>query len=175
MIVSNAFVKKILKIILLFATVFTIFLVKFFIALCIVTGFALGEFYIKNRIDYIAEFQWWWNKNDNGECVIDLAEVMPFEWDYFVMYHYSYSYKKIKDELAIETDLCDLSDCDSRRIMFIRNNRVVFYEDRYFHPSEPQKYTVMPYDGNYLLVKKDDAKFRAFKDEEGYLWLEKIE
>ena len=174
-IVSNSLVKKILKIILVFATVFTIFLAKFFITLYIVVGFALGGFYIKNRIDYITEFQWWWNKNDNGESIIDLAEVMPFDWDYFIIYYHFYEYKKIKEELAIETDMGELSESDSRRAMFIRNNKVVFYEDWYFHPSEPQKYTVMPYDGNYLLVKKEDAKFRAFKDKEGYLILEKIE
>ena len=90
--------------------------------------------------------------------------VRPFLW-----------VKKIKEEQAIETDMDELSESDSRRVMFIRNNRVVFYEDRYFHPSEPQKYTVMPYNGNYLLVKKEDSKFKAFKDKEGYLILEKIE
>ena len=174
-IVSNPLVKKILKIILVFATVFTIFLAKLFITLYIVVGFGLGGFYIKNRIDYITEFQWWWNKNDDAECIIDLAEVMPFEWDYFVIYYHFYEYKKIKEELAIETDMGDLSESDSRRAMFIRNNKVVFYEDWYFHPSEPQKYTVMPYDGNYLLVKKEDAKFKAFKNKRGYLILEKIE
>ena len=92
--VSNTFVKKILKIILVFATVIAIFLAKFFITLYIVVGFGLGEFYIKNRIDYITEFQWWWNKNDNGECIIDLVDVMPFEWDYFVMYDHFYGLKK---------------------------------------------------------------------------------
>jgi hypothetical protein len=30
-----------------------------------------------------------------------------------------------------------------------------------------QKYTVMPYNGYYLLVKKEDAKFKASKDKEG--------
>lgn len=133
------------------------------------------EYNIKNKTDYLILWEWWWNKDSNGESVIDLAEVMPFDWDYFIIYYHFYEYKKIKEELAIETDMGELSESDSRRAMFIRNNKVVFYEDWYFHPSEPQKYTVMPYEGNYLLVKKEDAKFKAFKDKEGYLWLEKIE
>jgi hypothetical protein len=33
----------------------------------------------------------------------------------------------------------------------------------------------MPYNGYYLLVKKEDAKFKAKKNEPGYLILEKIE
>lgn len=133
------------------------------------------EYNIKNKTDYLILWEWWWNKDSNGESIIDLAEVMPFDWDYFIIYYHFYEYKKIKEELAIETDMGELSESDSRRAMFIRNNKVVFYEDWYFHPSEPQKYTVMPYDGNYLLVKKEDAKFKAFKNKRGYLILEKIE
>ena len=33
----------------------------------------------------------------------------------------------------------------------------------------------MPYNGYYLLVKREDAKFKASKDKDGDLWLEKIE
>ena len=170
----NRLLKKIIRRVLIaFATLFST--VVIFIVIMFLELVGVVEFNIKNKTDYLILWEWWWNKDSNGESVIDLAEVMPFDWDYFIIYYHSYEYKKIKEELAIETDMGELSESDSRRAMFIRNNKVVFYEDWYFHPSEPQKYTVMPYDGNYLLVKKEDAKFKAFKDKEGYLWLEKIE
>ena len=151
---------KIVKWILIaIATVFsTVIIFVFFMILEFV---GIIEYNIKNKTDYLILWEWWWNKDSNGESIIDLAEVMPFDWDYFIIYYHFYEYKKIKEELAIETDMGELSESDSRRAMFIRNNKVVFYEDWYFHPSEPQKYTVMPYDGNYLLVKKEDAKFKA--------------
>lgn len=46
----------------------------------------IEEYNIKNKTDYLILWEWWWNKDSNGESVIDLAEVMPFDWDYFVFY-----------------------------------------------------------------------------------------
>lgn len=169
--VSNTFVKKILKIILVFATVFTIFLAKFFITLYIVVGFGLGEFYIKNRIDYITEFQWWWNKDSNGESIIDLAEVMPFEWDYFVVHNLGNE----NDKITVNGKSYSL--LQDEIVSFVKDDKVVFSEIWYKDDYTYQYFIKgsVHFRGNCSNLKKEDAKFRAKKNEPGYLILEKIE
>ena len=132
----------------------------------------------KNKTDYLVLWEWWWNKDSNGESIIDLAEVMPFEWDYFVKYSQPYNLEDIKKELNIETDIYDIS-CHELRVMFVRDNKVVFYEDWSWelHPDIYPKDAVL-FAKKYLVVKKEDAKFRAKKDEsddDDILWLEEIE
>lgn len=135
---------------------------------------------IKNKTDYLVLWEWWWNQDRNGESVIDLAKVMPFEWDYFVKYSKPYNLEDIKKEYNIETDdMYDISDLELR-VMFIHDNKVVFYEDWSWegHPYVYPKGAALFAD-KYLVVKREDAKFRAKKetyDDEDYtLWLRKIE
>ena len=75
---------KIVKWILIaIATVFsTVIIFVFFMILEFV---GIIEYNIKNKTDYLILWEWWWNKDSNGESIIDLAEVMPFDWDYFVV------------------------------------------------------------------------------------------
>ncbi len=142
--------------------------------------YALGVINIKTETDYLILWEWWWNRDENGESVIDFAEIMPFEWDYFVKYSKPDNLEDIKKEYNIETD--DMYDISGHelRVMFIRNNKVVFYEDWSWegHPYVYPKGAALFAD-KYLVVKKEDAKFKAKKetyDDEDYtLWLRKIE
>ena len=165
---------KIVKWILIaIATVFSTVIIFIFFMLLEYVG--IIEINIKNKTDYLILWEWWWNKDSNGESIIDLAEVMPFDWDYFVKYSQPDNLEAIKNELNIDTDIYDVS-CHELRVMFVRDNKVVFYEDWDWelHPYVYPKGAAL-FAKKYLVVKKDDAKFRAFKDEEGDLWLEKIE
>ena len=170
----NRLLKKIIKRVLIaFATLFltvVIFIVIMFLELV-----GIVEFNIKNKTDYLILWEWWWNKDSNGESIIDLAEVMPFDWDYFVKYSQPDNLENIKKEFNIETDIYDIT-CHELRVMFIKDNRVVFYEDWDWegHPYVYPKGAAL-FANKYLVVKKEDAKFKASKDKDGDLWLEKIE
>ena len=170
----NRLLKKIIKRVLIaFATLFltvVIFIVIMFLELV-----GIVEFNIKNKTDYLILWEWWWNKDSNGESIIDVAEVMPFDWDYFVKYSQPDNLENIKKEFNIETDIYDIT-CHELRVMFIKDNRVVFYEDWDWegHPYVYPKGAAL-FANKYLVVKKEDAKFKASKDKDGDLWLEKIE
>lgn len=128
----------------------------------------------KNNTDYLVFWEWWWNKDSNGESIIDLAEVMPFEWDYFVRYSTSDNLEEIR-RLNIETDIYEFS-CHKIRMMFVRDSKVVFDEiwSWELHPDIYPKGAVY-FKVKELIVKKENAKFKASKDKDGNLWLEKIE
>ena len=166
--IFNKIVKWILITIVALLLAFVILVVSMYL-------YSEGVINIKNKTDYLILWEWWWNKDSNGESVIDLAEVMPFDWDYFVKYSQPDNLEAIKNELNIDTDIYDIS-CHELRVMFIRDNKVVFYEDWDWelHPYIYPKGAAL-FAEKYLVVKKEDAKFKAFKDEEGDLWLEKVE
>lgn len=170
----NKTVKRILIAFLALSSIFYVLVIFIFLSL---VGFI--DINIKNKTDYLILWEWWWNRDDNGESVIDLAKVMPFEWDYFVKYSKPYNLEDIKKEYNIETDdMYDISDLELR-VMFIHDNKVVFYEDWSWegHPYVYPKGAALFAD-KYLVVKKEDAKFRAKKetyDEDYTLWLRKIE
>lgn len=155
-------------------------LIFIFITTMILEYAGFIEINIKNKTDYLVLWEWWWNQDCNCESVIDFAEIMPFEWDYFVKYSKPDNLEDIKKEYNIETD--DMYDISGHelRVMFIRNNKVVFYEDWSWegHPYVYPKGAALFAD-KYLVVKKEDAKFRAKKemyDDEDYtLWLRRIE
>ena len=171
----NKTVKRILIAFLALSSIFYVLVIFIFLSL---VGFI--EINIKNKTDYLVLWEWWWNQDRNGESVIDFAEIMPFEWDYFVKYSKPYNLEDIKKEYNIETDdMYDISDLELR-VMFIHDNKVVFYEDWSWegHPYVYPKGAALFAD-KYLVVKREDAKFRAKKesyDDEDYtLWLRKIE
>ena len=146
----------------------------FFLLIVSMYLYSMGIITIKNETDYLVLWEWWWNKDSNGESIIDLAEVMPFEWDYFVRYSTSDNLEEIK-KLNIETDIYEFS-CHKIRMMFVRDSKVVFDEvwswelHPYIYPKGAVYFKVKD-----LIVKKKEAKFRASKNKDGDLILEKIE
>ena len=89
---------KIIKWILItFTTLISIFFILVLYMLLEYVG--VIDINTKNKTDYLVLWEWWWNKDSNGESIIDLAEVMPFEWDYFVKYSQPYNLEDIKKEL----------------------------------------------------------------------------
>ena len=169
----NKTVKRILIAFLALSSIFYVLVIYLFLSL---VGFI--EINIKNKTDYLVLWEWWWNQDRNCESVIDFAEIMPFEWDYFVKYSKPDNLEDIKKEYNIETDIYDITDHELR-VMFIRNNKVVFYEDWSWegHPYVYPKGAAL-FANKYLVVKKENAKFKAKKkvgDKDDTLWLYKIE
>ena len=119
----NKTVKRILIAFLALSSIFYVLVIFIFLSL---VGFI--EINIKNKTDYLVLWEWWWNQDCNCESVIDFAEIMPFEWDYFVKYSKPDNLEDIKKEYNIKTD--DMYDISGHelRVMFIRNNKVVFYD-----------------------------------------------
>ena len=170
--------KTVKRILIAFLALSSVFYILVFIIFLNMVGAV--DINIKNKTDYLVLWEWWWNQDRNGESVIDLAKVMPFEWDYFVKYSKPDNLEDIKKEYNIETDdMYDISDLELR-VMFIHDNKVVFYEDWSWegHPYVYPKGAALFAD-KYLVVKREDAKFKAKKetyDDEDYtLWLRKIE
>ena len=129
------------------------------------------EYNIKNKTDYLILWEWWWNKDSNGESIIDLAEVMPFDWDYFVVGNLGNE----NDKITVNGKSYSL--LQDEIVSFVKDDKVVFSEIWYKDDYTYQYFIKgsVHFRGNCSNVKKEDAKFRAKKNEPGYLILEKIE
>ena len=116
-------------------------------------------------------WEWWWNKDNKGESIIDLAEVMPFDWDYFAV-------RRLGDEDdKITVNGKTYSLLQDEAVSFIKDDKVVFSEVWYKDDYTYQYFIKgsVHFRGDCSYVKKEDAKFKAKKNEPGYLILEKIE
>ena len=124
----------------------------------------------KKYFDRCIEWEYFWKKDKNGECVIDLAEVMPFDWDYFVV-------RNLGGENEITVNGVSYSLLQDEAVSFIKDDKVVFSEVWYKDDYTYQYFIKgsVHFRGNCSCVKKEDAKFKAKKNEPGYLILEKIE
>ena len=133
--------------------------------------YSMGVINIKNETDYLILWEWWWNKDSNGESVIDLAEVMPFDWDYFVVRNLGNE----NDKITVNGKSYSL--LQDEIVSFVKDDKVVFSEIWYKDDYTYQYFIKgsVHFRGDCYNVKKEDAKFRAKKNEPGYLILEKIE
>ena len=124
---------------------------------------------IKNKTDYLVLWEWWWNKDNKGESIIDLAEVMPFDWDYFVVLN-------LGGENEITVNGVSYSLLQDEAVSFIKDDKVVFSEVWYKDDYTYQYFIKgsVHFIGDCSHVKKENAKFKAKKNEPGYLILEKI-
>ena len=164
---SNRIFSKVIKLILIaLATLSFVFCVLAIVAFL----YLMGAINIKNKTDYLVLWEWWWNKDSNGESIIDLAEVMPFDWDYFVV-------RNLGGENEITVNGVSYSLLQDEAVSFIKNEKVVFSEVWYKDDYTYQYFIKgsVHFSGNCSCVKKEDAKFKAKKNEPGYLILEKIE
>ena len=161
---------KIVKWILIaIATVFSTVIIFVFLIFLDLVG--IIEYNIKNKTDYLILWEWWWNKDSNGESIIDLAEVMPFDWDYFVVHNLGNE----NDKITVNGKSYSL--LQDEIVSFVKDDKVVFSEIWYKDDYTYQYFIKgsVHFRGNCSNVKKEDAKFRAKKNEPGYLILEKIE
>ena len=143
--------KKILK-----TTLWTVGIVG---GVCIITlVFAIITFSVwyfenkpsKNKFDRHIEWEYFWEKDKNGECIIDLAETMNFEWDSLIYTSPSLRF-----------------DTHYTKIRFMRNGNVVYYAEWFPYPYEENPGgVVFMHEGDMLTVYPHDAKFKAYKDKE---------
>ena len=103
---------------------------------------------------------------------------MPFDWDYMISYNVDCDVETLRKESGIDKSSPRL--LGDKGLAFIKNHIVVFSEvwyeeyDILNNIREFPKGIVYFIDGCFCL-KKEDAKFKASKDDDGDLWLEKIE
>ena len=120
----------------------------------------------KNKFDRRIGWEYFWNKDKNGECIIDLAEVMPFEWDSLVFTSPSWRF-----------------DTHYTKITFMRNGNVVYYADWFPYPYEEHPGgVVFMHEGDMFTAYPHDAKFKAYKDDKSlfdsegkFILLKKVE
>ena len=108
----------------------------------------------KNKFDRHIEWEYFWEKDKNGECIIDLAETMNFEWDSLIHCHPTHEMKA--------QGICS---SEYKNIRFMRNGNVVYYAE--WHPYYSENAPggiVFKYEGDILTVYPHDAKFKAYKD-----------
>ena len=149
------------------------FALSFIFCVLVIVAFLylMGAINIKNKTDYIVLWEWWWNKDNKGESIIDLAEVMPFDWDYFAV-------RRLGDEDdKITVNGKTYSLLQDEAVSFIKDDKVVFSEVWYKDDYTYQYFIKgsVHFIGDCSHVKKENAKFKAKKNESGYLMLEKIE
>ena len=140
--------------------------------------YALGVINIKTETDYLVLWEWWWNRDENGESVIDFAEIMPFEWDYLIVCDSDCDVTSIERELSVEGRLSEIKA--DKKIVFIKNNKVVFSEVWYMeydllHNRDIYPKGIIAFNDNCFYTSKDDAKFKAIKNANGNLMLDRIE
>ena len=161
--------KTVKRILIAFLALSSVFYILVFIIFLNLVG--VVDINIKNKTDYLILWEWWWNRDDNGESVIDLAKVMPFEWDYFAV-------RRLGDEDdKITVNGKTYSLLQDEAVSFIKDDKVVFSEVWYKDDYTYQYFIKgsVHFRGDCSYVKKEDAKFKAKKNEPGYLILEKIE
>lgn len=120
----------------------------------------------KNKFDRRIGWEYFWNKDKNGECIIDLAETMPFEWDSLVF-----------------TSPSSRFDTHYTKITFMRNGNVVYYADWFPYPYEEHPGgVVFMHEGDMFTAYPHDAKFKAYKDDKSlfdsegkFILLKKVE
>ena len=163
-------INKTVKCILIaFLALSSVFYILVFIIFLNLVG--VVDINIKNKTDYLVLWEWWWNQDRNGESVIDLAEIMPFEWDYFAV-------RRLGDEDdKITVNGKTYSLLQDEAVSFIKDDKVVFSEVWYKDDYTYQYFIKgsVHFIGDCSHVKKENAKFKAKKNESGYLMLEKIE
>lgn len=102
-----------------------------------------------------------WTKCDGDiNCTIDFAVIMPFEWD--TMYYYSgaNSLEDINKDLGFELkEFADIED----RILFLKNNKVVYQKEWFNNPDEELKGVIFVTDLKTFKVDKSNAKFKLRK------------
>ena len=161
--------KTVKRILIAFLALSSVFYILVFIIFLNLVG--VVDINIKNKTDYLILWEWWWNRDDNGESVIDLAKVMPFEWDYFAV-------RRLGDEDdKITVNGITYSLLQDEAVSFIKDDKVVFSEVWYKDDYTCQYFIKgsVHFIGDCSHVKKENAKFKAKKNESGYLMLEKIE
>jgi hypothetical protein len=161
--------KTVKRILIAFLALSSVFYILVFIIFLNLVG--VVDINIKNKTDYLILWEWWWNQDRNGESVIDLAKVMPFEWDYFAV-------RRLGDEDdKITVNGKTYSLLQDEAVSFIKDDKVVFSEVWYKDDYTYQYFIKgsVHFIGDCSHVKKENAKFKAKKNESGYLMLEKIE
>ena len=157
------YIKRILIVFFALSFIFCVLVIVAFLYL-------MGAINIKNKTDYIVLWEWWWNKDNNGESIIDMAKVMPFDWDYFVVRNLGNE----DDKITVNGKTYSLLQDEA--VSFIKDDKVVFSEVWYKDDYTYQYFIKesVHFIGS-ITVNKEDAKFKAKKNELGYLILKKIE
>lgn len=147
--------------------------------LSVVGVITLYYFYSKPSTNDFDDDIWWeyrWNKDENGECIIDLAEVVDEKWDSAKYYSMAYEYKDICNELKLNN--IPFQDVGSR-IYFMYKGKIIYYVVWFPYPPEYTPKTVRITNQDKLTIYPHNAKFKAYKSsfrdyEDKYIYLKQI-
>jgi hypothetical protein len=143
---------------------------KHFITFLIVIAIVCQGCSERNNFDKLTEREFS-NCPDKDNCVIDLSKVLTFDWETMYFFTNAYSLSEIDSILGFHlTEWYDVGD----RIVFVKNNRVVYYQEWFPYPSDEIK-NVVVFDTNkkYFRVSKKNAVFSIRKENDFY-WLKQI-
>lgn len=103
-----------------------------------------------------------------SNCIISLNEIITEDWDYVLISTESFSLEDLNNQLGFEypyfTDI-------GKRIIFVKGNKVVYYEDEFPDPEQIKKGEVYFDMGNnnFMKIERDKAIFKVVKENNYYI------
>ncbi|AOM39266.1 hypothetical protein [Xenorhabdus hominickii] len=106
----------------------------------------------------------------NDECIVNMKNITPFEWDYMYVINSGYERKEVESAINLKIDV-DLDNFS--KIIFVRDNKLVHLE-HYFYVSDFEKALLLNFDVKkkekkpieYYVISKDDADVLMKKEED---------
>lgn len=105
------------------------------------------------------------NKEYTGEnCEIDMSVIVSEDWDYFYIFKTNTSLEEINNILGF--DYPYFEDI-ATRIVFIKNNSIVYHEDEFPNPEKVKKGELIFDIGrtNFAKIMKNNAIFLVHKED----------
>ncbi|MDC9594773.1 hypothetical protein [Xenorhabdus sp. IM139775] len=140
--------------------------------------FSVFYFYIYKEINIVEEIFDYTDKHChvNDECVVNMADVTPFEWDYMYVIDSGQEHKRVESFINLKVDV----NLDFfQNIFFIKDNKLVHHEGYFYYPDstderglllnfdfykkgmKPIKYYVISKDNASILIKKEKTPYKV--------------
>ncbi|MBD2805063.1 hypothetical protein ID852_00830 [Xenorhabdus sp. 42] len=150
-----------------------------------IISFSVFYFYTYKQINIVEKIFDYTDKHChvNEECVVNMANVTSFEWDYMYLINSGFEHKRVESFVNLKLDM-NLEF--SQHIIFTKDNKLVHHEGYFYYPDtsgrkalllnfddfkngiKPIKYYVMSKDNAKVLIKKEIVP--NFQDYRDYYW-----
>ena len=116
------------------------------------------------------------NCENKDTCILFLKDITDFEWEQFYFIPIGEDVSKILGiNYPFDTDISEV-------IVFLRDGKIVYHEENFYHPEKPSKYNFSKNDyllNEYLVLTPAEAVFHItkwkWKDRENHYWLHPVE
>lgn len=123
-----------------------------------------------NDFDNIIEREFDKCSKQSSNCVLDLSNIMNFEWDTMYYFSRANSLEEINEYISFNYEqFVDIGD----RVIFLKNKKVVYHQDWFPNPSDEPVGVIFDTDLKVFKVDKSNAKFKAEK-KGNLLYLKKL-